>query len=858
MTTHTNAIGILPFDHKFKKPLDEKAGKFDEGLKGFSPISRTNRLRKTFLNTEFEINSERALLVTEAYKANESQPIEIKRALALKHILENVTIHTYKDELIVGNSTAPNSHANIYPEFSFDWVIDEMENCPFEEREVEVYLVPDQVKEDLRSIKDYWKGKSVNELYEAQLEYDQLKGSNMGIGAYFLTLYQYGGIGHHVADFPVLLEKGYVGIKNDVVEQLEKLNETKNLAKPDSIQKRNTLKSMIIALDAMMTYVRRYAEAYDELAANEKDAKVKAEYEAIAANCHQIATGTPQNIWQAMQLVHFTVMIFMSESSGHSVSLGRLDSYLYPFYERDIKQGTFTKEFIQEMLESAWIKYGTPTKLRDRYTIMTNAGRGFGGESITIGGVDRDGNDMTNDLTFMMLDATAHTRMMVPWLCVRLHENSPHELKVKTAEVILSGCGHPKVFNDQIAIPMQTEHKDPRARRSLEDARDYAVVGCVELSTPGKEWGWHDAAYYNFTRVFELAINDGKCFDPNCQCCGIDENGNEYRVGIRTGSLKDFKTIEEVKEAFRKQLEHFTENMIIAINVGDVTHARLAPTPFCSAFWQNCIKTGKDLSAGGAEYNHSGPQGMGIATVADSLANIDQLVFGGGDWEGARYSGEDFLKAMESNWEGHEKLYALVNSHKVRHFGNDDDYADSFFADVFNAYCDIVEQHDNPRGGPFKPGVYGVSANVGFGMITGPSLDGRKAGEPVSDNMGPVHTAANNHDYMGPTAVAKSVTKVDHGRAVNGTLLNWKFNPTHVAGEAGRNNLISLIDTYFDRKGMHSQFNIMSTETMRDAMNNPENYKGMLVRVAGYSAYFIDLNKPLQLDLIGRTELSFE
>ncbi len=822
--------GILPFDYEFS------VGYQKDRKDGHSPITRTNKLRNDFLDGEFRIHSERALLITEAYKMYEDEPIVLKRAKALKYLLENLSTHTYEDELIVGTHGAPNKFACVYPEFSYDWVIEEMEHAPFENRDFDNMAIDDQTKAELRSIAEYWQGKTVKDAIVERMDFDHTKASNLANGTYFLNLYMLGGIGHFVCDFESLLSVGFVGTIAKIKEEQKQYSQ--------GTDEYNTLEAMVIANEGALAYIKNYFDEYTKLAGEETDPAKKSILVAICNNLKAIYEGAPQNIWQAMQIIHVNYMITLIESNGHSISYGRYDQYLYPFYQKDLESKTFSKAFIQELIEAHFIKMGVPTKLRDGVTAFANTGRGFAGESVTLGGVDKDGNDVTNELTMMCLDATAHTRMMVPWTCVRFHEETPKYLKVKTFNVIKAGCGHPKIFNDKATVEAQM-----RAGRSLEDARQYAVVGCVEPVIPGREFAWADAAYFNNAKVFEYAINDGKSFFPIEQ----DIVAKGERVGLATGDLSTFKTIEDVKESYVKQLDYFVGLMADTIADMEEVHALLASTPFISSFFGNCIKTAKDMTLGGCEINHTGPQGSGIGTVADSLISIDQLVF-----KQQKYTGSQLLEAMQNNWEGYEKMYALVNSSKMPHYGNDDDYADEFAKFVFDTYCEEIEKYENARGGTYKPGVYGVSSNVIFGMLSGPSLDGRKVAEPISDNMGPVHTLGGSHDVEGPTAVAKSVSKLDHARAGNGTLLNWKFNPTSVSGKTGTENLITLMDNYFDRKGMHSQFNIMSSETMKDAFENPDNYRDMLVRVAGYSAYFVELSQPLQLDLIARTELSFE
>jgi len=463
--------------------------------------------------------------------------------------------------------------------------------------------------------------------------------------------------------------------------------------------------------------------------------------------------------------------------------------------------------------------------------------------------VRRDSLDGTNDLTFMVLDAHAHTRVPTPWLAVRLHGNTPWELKVKVANLIRLGTGEPKIFNDDVTIPSMLAYN-----RTVEDCRDYQVVGCVEPDATGKEYGWHDAAYFNIAKVLELAVNDGRCLECSANCLRFAVcAGAGKQLGLNTGSLAEFKSFDEVLDAYDKQMKYWCDRMVAMLNAVDIAHQTIKPLPYLSLVIDDCIAKGLDVTAGGARYNFSGPQAVGIGTVGDGLAAIKQLVF-----DEKKVSGEELLKAVINNWEGYEPLYALANSNKVHHYGNDDNYADELAKFGLDIYCKHIEKRPTAHGGVFLPGAYSVAVNVAFGMLQWASLDGRKAYEPISDCMGAVHTVAAAHDVNGPSAICKSVTKLDHARAANGTLLNWKFSPTALSGETGRDNLISLLDMYVQRKGMHSQFTVVSRETLLDAQANPDQFKGLLVRVAGYSALFVELSKELQDDIIGRTELSFD
>ncbi len=826
-------------------PYDKYYGVgYEIGHTDYSPFERVNKARKDFFDVPFYVDTQRGRIVTDAYKKYDSYPQIIKVAKAFEDVCENFDIQIYPDELLVGESAAPFKAAAVFPEFSYYWIKNEMETCPFDKRDHDPFLMKEGAVEDFDYMTEYWPGKTVADAVDAEWEYDERKGSHMGKGVYFLNLYYQAGVGHLCADYEMLMATGFGKIRDKVQAKLDAIEASEN---PD-IEKRDFFKAELIVVNAAINYVKRYAALAEKMAAEETDERRRGELERIASNCRQVAEGPARDFWEALQLWHIATDMILIESNGHSVSYGRMDQWLYPYYKKSLDEGTLTKEFMQELLELAYIKAGTTTKLKPMSKLY-NAGQAQAGECLTVGGVDVRGQDATNDLTFMMIDASVHTRMIVPWLCVRMHANTPYELKVKVAETIRAGYGHPKVFNDEVAIPAALAKG-----RTLEEARDYAVVGCVEIDTPGKEYGWHDAAYYNIAKVFELSLNNGKCIDckETCPLYGSCVGAGKS-LGPDTGSLADFKTYDELYEAFDKQMEYFCSKMISATNVIDRMHQKLKPLPYLSLLYPDTAESGQDIARGGTRYNQTGPQGNGLGTTVDGLSAIKQWVF-----EEKKYTGAQFLDALEKDWEGYDELYALVNSEKTHHWCNDDDFADEIGQAVYNTYCEHTEHQANARGGEFTPGIYSVSTNTGLGGIMGASPDGRKAGEAISDNLSGVHTACCCHEVNGPTAIVNSITKLDHSRGGNGTLLNWKFSPECLTGDAGRDNIINLIDTYFAKKGMHSQFNIISSETMRDAQKHPENYQDMLVRVAGFSAYFVLLSEPLQNDIIGRTELSFE
>ncbi len=810
-----------------------------------SPFPRVNRFRRFVLDSKFTVDNERACLVTEAYTMYSDSPQIIRCARALAHVLHNVAIRILPDELIVGEMAAPMKAAPIFPEHSYAWVIDEMKNHPWDRRLHDKYFMTGASKKKLLGIESFWRGQSIDEKIAAQMTEDQKKGTNLERGVYLLNLYMFGGVGHLQLNYEKLFAMGYGGLKQEAGRKLRELDPSD----PANSAKRDFYQAELIVLEAATNYLLRYASLAREMAKKEKDTEWKGLLLKIAENCDWVSENRPRTFWEALQLLFMATTITLIETNGHSVSFGRFDQYMHPFYSADISSGAATREWIQELIEIFYMKDLWWTKLRDRLTVIANSGRGMGGDSLTIGGVDKEGKDATNDLTYMCLDGMAHTRWGTPWLAVRWHENTPRELKIKTANVIRIGFGQPKIFNDQAAIPASL-----RSGRSLEDSRNYHVVGCVEIDAGGKEYGWHDAAYFSIAKVFELAINNGRCIGCGSHCARWDRCGGQgKRLGPETGSITEFTSFDQVLESYEKQMKYWVDLMIEGIEIMDRTHQEMKPLPYLSALIDDCIERGVDVTAGGAFYNFTGPQAVGVGTVADGMATIKQLVF-----EEKKVSGREILDACEKNWVGYEPLYALVNSDKVHHYGNDDDYADSLARFASDTYCKYVENRPNARGGKYLPGVYSVSANVAIGLVQWASPEGRKALEPVSDCLGAVHTQVRSHDVNGPTAMIKSVAKIDHIRAGNGTLLNMKFSPSAVSGEAGRDNFISLIDSYFDRKGMHCQFNIIGRETLEDALEHPENYRDLVVRVAGYSAVFVELSKPLQYDIMGRTELSFD
>lgn len=835
-----------------------------------TPLPKSDRIAKLVEDLYAkmpEIEAARAVLLTQSYKETENEPVIIRRAKAFAHILEHIPIVIRDRELIVGSTTIAPRGCQTYPEFSYEWL--EAEFDTVETRSADPFYIAEETKQKLREADAYWKGRTTSELATAYMEPETLLAMEHNIftpGNYF-----YNGVGHVTVKYQEVLEIGFTGIKEKAEAQLASIS----LSDGDYQRKSRFLEAVMISCDAAITYARRYARLALEEAQNCKDPVRQNELLQIAQNCANVPERGADGFYEACQSFWFVQQLLQIESSGHSISPGRFDQYMYPYYKKDIERGKITKEFAQELMDCVWVKLNDLNKCRDAVSAEGFAGYSLF-QNLIAGGVNEDGVDVTNDLSFMCITASMHVALPQPSLSVRVWNGSPHEFLIRAAELTRTGIGLPAYYNDEVIIPALISRG-----LTLADARDYNIIGCVEPQKAGKTEGWHDAAFFNMCRPLELVFHNGK--DKGVQ------------IGPKTGEVEDMKTFEEFYHAYKVQMDYAIKLLVNADNAIDVAHAQRCPLPFLSSMVDDCMKRGKSVQEGGAVYNFTGPQGFGVANMADALYAVKTLVYdekkitmkelkealltnyGKGLNEEdvsditkeiaqeMRETGETvnehtvaaILKSViaasesEAAKENGERILKLIEA--VPKFGNDLPEVDTFARDVAYTYTKPLEKYKNPRGGMFQAGLYPVSANVPLGAQTGATPDGRLAHTPVADGVSP----SAGKDTHGPTAAANSVSRLDHYIASNGTLFNQKFHPSALSGRQGLENFVGLIRSYFDQKGSHMQFNVVSRETLLDAQKHPEQYKHLVVRVAGYSALFTTLSRSLQDDIIRRTEQGF-
>ena len=800
-----------------------------ETLKKVLRISdRVNKLREQCINSEPAICSERALILTEAYMQNEDKQVNIKRALAVARVLDKMSIYILDGELIVGNHSGSLRAAPVFPEFDVNYI--EAELNEFEKRTGDRFLISDENKKSLSGIIPYWKGRTVKDRILSMLSEEIIKGGQGQVGGFDDEWALENGDGHLAIDYPKLLRTGFKRLIREVNEKVDSLDRND----PEHILKKNFYRSLIIIYEAAARFANRFAALAEDMAKNASDPQRKNELLEIAEICRKVPDNPAENFQEAVQVVWFGQLIIQLETNGHSVSIGRFDQFIFPFFKKDIDEGRLSEEEALEILQCFWIKLASITKLRSWSQTRLNAGHPMF-QNLTIGGQKTDGDDAINKLTYMLLDCHDTMRLSQPTLTARVHKNAPHQYLKRCVEVISRGGGMPAFFNDDIIIPSLLLRGV-----SKEDAYNYCMIGCVEQSVAGKWGGRYGASNFNLTKCLELALNGGK--DPRT---GILLHGNGRR-------LKDFNNFNEIMDAYKDQVSYYIDLYTTKDNIQDYVWEEMLPTPFVSGLVDDCIERGKEIKKGGAVYDFSGGQTGNIANVANSFAAVKKLVF-----EEGLITKEALQNALDTNFEepgGEEIRQLLIN--RAPKYGNDDDYVDSIAREAFSHYMTELAKHKNTRYGrgpigcTFHPSTASVAYNVPAGTIIGGTPDGRKKGEALAD----VESPARGTEMNGPTAVIKSVSKLEHIMESGGSILNLKFNPSMFNDPKQLDNLIALIRAYFELSGMEIQILIVSAEKLKSAQKQPEKYKDLLVRVAGYSTYFVALDPQIQNDIIARTE----
>lgn len=802
-----------------------------ENVEHFGTLTeRMKEFREEVLDEKPYIDAQRAILATLAYKENLNQPRVMVRAKMLEKVLDNMSIYIEDKSLLAGNQTTKNRNAPIFPEYTMEFVMNELDQ--FEKRDGDVFYITEKTKEQLREIAPFWQNNNLRARGEALLP-EEVR-VFMETGVFGMEGKLNAGDAHLAVNYERILKEGLRGYEKRVKE----CKATLDLTNPDNIDKYCFYNAVLIVLEAVRNFANRYSVLAKDLAEKELNQERKVELLEISRICSKVPYEPAETFQEAVQSVWFIQLILQIESNGHSLSYGRFDQYMYPYYDRDIKNGTIKKSEALELLTCLWIKTLTINKVRSQAHTLSSAGSPMY-QNVTIAGQTTDKKDAVNDLSFLVLKSVAQTRLTQPNLTVRYHKNINKHFLDECVEVMRLGFGMPALNNDEIIIPsfMDWQVKE-------EDAYNYSAIGCVETAVPGK-WGYRctGMSYINFPRMLLCTMNNG-----------VDLTSNK-RFTKGYGYFTDMESYEELLKAWDKTVREITRYSVIVENAIDKASERDVPDVLCSALTDDCIARGKTIKEGGAVYDFISGLQVGIANMADCLAAIKKLVY-----EEKKITRQELWNAILDDFSSPEnKKIQEMLIREAPKYGNDDDYVDQLIVEAYDSYIDEIEKYPNTRynrgpiGGIRYAGTSSISANVGQGMSTMATPDGRNAFEPLAEGCSPAH----NSDKNGPTAVFKSVSKLRTNKITGGVLLNQKMTPQMLSTEENRQKLELLIQTFFNRlHGYHVQYNIVSKETLIDAQKHPEKHKDLIVRVAGYSAFFNVLSKKTQDDIIGRTEQS--
>lgn len=802
-----------------------------ENVEHFGTLTeRMKEFREEVLDEKPYIDAQRAILATLAYKENLNQPRVMVRAKMLEKVLDNMSIYIEDKSLLAGNQATKNRNAPIFPEYTMEFVMNELDQ--FEKRDGDIFYITEKTKEQLREIAPFWQNNNLRARGEALLP-EEVR-VFMETGVFGMEGKLNAGDAHLAVNYERILKDGLRGYEKRVKEY----KATLDLTNPDNIDKYCFYNAVLIVLKAVRNFANRYSVLAKDLAEKEMNQKRKIELLEISRICSKVPYEPAETFQEAVQSVWFIQLILQIESNGHSLSYGRFDQYMYPYYDRDIKNGTIKESEALELLTCLWIKTLTINKVRSQAHTLSSAGSPMY-QNVTIAGQTTDKKDAVNDLSFLVLKSVAQTRLTQPNLTVRYHKNINKHFLDECVEVMRLGFGMPALNNDEIIIPsfMDWQVKE-------EDAYNYSAIGCVETAVPGK-WGYRctGMSYINFPRMLLCTMNNG-----------VDLTSNK-RFTKGYGYFTEMESYEELLKAWDKTIREITRYSVIVENVIDKASERDVPDILCSALTDDCIARGKTIKEGGAVYDFISGLQVGIANMADCLAAIKKLVY-----EEKKITRQELWNAILDDFSSpkNKKIQEMLIREAPK-YGNDDDYVDQLIVEAYDSYIEEIEKYPNTRynrgpiGGIRYAGTSSISANVGQGMSTMATPDGRNAFEPLAEGCSPAH----NSDKNGPTAVFKSVSKLRTNKITGGVLLNQKMTPQMLSTEENRQKLELLIKTFFNRlHGYHVQYNIVSKETLIDAQKHPEKHKDLIVRVAGYSAFFNVLSKKTQDDIIGRTEQS--
>ena len=779
---------------------------------------RIKRLRQQNFDTPTTLSIERALIETAFYKENYgTMPIAVLRAKNFYEICKKKTLYIGDDELIVGERGPLPKAVPTFPELTCHSVED---LHTLNERELQRYTIS---QEDIdtyeREVIPYWKGKTQRERIFNHVSKEWEEAYHAGVFTEFMEQRAAG----HTAMDGKMYHEGLLDVKARIEKKIASLD---YIYDPEATDKQQELEAMAISCDAAILFAERHAELAEQMAAKEQNPQRKAELEKIADVCHWVPAHAPRDLWEAIQMYWFVHLGTVTELNGwDSMNPGHIDQHLFPFYQKGIADGTLTRDKAKELISCLWIKFNNQPAPPKVGVTALESGTYNDFTNINIGGVDRNGNSATNEISYIILEIQEELHELQPGLSIHIAENTPDEFLLAGIKVIRQGHGYPSVFNPDTYVKEMV-----RAGKSLEDAREGGCSGCIEVGAFGKE-AYLLTGYLNTPKILEITLNNG--VDP--------ETGK--KLGLETGDPRTFKTFEELYEAWHKQMVYFVNLKLSVNNYIERMFSLYAPATFLSLYIDDCIEKGKDYYSGGARYNTTYIQCTGLGTITDCFTTLKKHVF-----EEGKYTMDEILKAVAKNWEGEEKMRQYIRNH-TPFFGNDDEYADTIAVRVYDDLVKAIEGRPNTRGGKTELNMLSTTCHNYFGSVCGATPNGRMAHFAISDGTSPAHGS----DSHGPTAVIKSLGKLDQTKS-GGTLLNVRFVPALLKREEDQKKLGSLIRTYFKFGGHHIRFNIVDTATLYDAQKHPDEYKDLLVRVAGYSDYFNDMTEQLQNEIIARTE----